>query len=93
MALHEEVEGESRIVLLGDFNHGPATPGLHWEVPTNFGLMAARGLFSVNALWCGHCTFCNDNVLTGGAFPDLLIDHVYLPTGRASSVIRAEVLC
>ncbi len=87
----EVVEGESKLILMGDFNTGPATPGISWEVPTSFGLLAARGLFSVNALWCGHCTFCQDNILTGGLFPDLLIDHIFLSTNRASAVISSEV--
>ena len=88
--IHEVVESTSSIILLGDFNHGPATPGITWNVPLNFGLMTARGLFSANALWCGQCTYCTDNILTGGS-PNYLIDHIYLPTSRVSDVIRVEV--
>ena len=87
------MENTSSIILLGDFNHGPATPGITWRSPINFGLMTARGLFSANALWCGQCTYCTDNILTGGGFPNYLIDHIYLPTSRASDVIRVEVSC
>ncbi len=90
--IHELVEDESRIVLLGDFNHGPATPGLNWKLPLSYGLMTARGLFSANSLWCGQCTFCpqTENVLTGSSL-GRIVDHVYLPTGRISAVIRVEV--
>ena len=88
----EIVENTKRIILLGDFNHGPATPGdITWEVPTNYGLMVARGLFSVNALWCGQCTLCSDNALTGGRPNNLLVDHIYLPTSRASALVYVEV--
>jgi len=85
------VEDNSNFVLLGDFNHGPATPGLSWELPVNYGLMTARGLLSVGALFCGQCTFCNDNVLTGGTL-DVHIDHIYIPANQISS-IRQVMVC
>ena len=84
------VESNSNCVLLGDFNHGPATPGLSWYLPLNYGLMTARGLLSISATFCGQCTFCNDNILTGG-FPDVHIDHVYIPANQISSVRRVMV--
>ena len=89
--IHEFVEDNSNFVLLGDFNHGPATPGLSWELPVNYGLMTARGLLSVGALFCGQCTFCNDNVLTGGT-TDVHIDHIYIPANQISS-IRQVMVC
>ena len=88
--IHEFVEDNSNFVLLGDFNHGPATPGLSWELPVNYGLMTARGLLSTNALFCGQCTFCNDNVLTGGT-PNTLIDHIYIPANQISSIRKVSV--
>ena len=88
--IHEFVGSTSNCVLLGDFNHGPATPGLSWLLPLNYGLMTARGLLSISATFCGQCTFCNDNILTGG-FPDVHIDHVYIPANQISSVRRVMV--
>ena len=88
--IHEFVENNSNCVLLGDFNHGPATPGLSWFLPLNYGLMTARGLLSISATFCGQCTFCNDNILTGGS-SDVHIDHIYIPANQISSVRRVMV--
>ena len=88
--IHEFVENNSNCVLLGDFNHGPATPGLSWYLPLNYGLMTARGLLSISATFCGQCTFCKDNILTGG-IPDGHIDHIYIPAYQISSVRRVMV--
>ena len=88
--IHEFVEDNSNCVLLGDFNHGPATPGLSWYLPLNYGLMTARGLLSISATFCGQCTFCNDNILTGGS-SDIHIDHIYIPANLISSVRRVMV--
>ena len=92
LSIHKIVEntGRNKIVLLGDFNHGPATPGLQWILPVNYGLMAARGLTSVNSLWCSLCTFCSSNVLTVED-EDSIVDHVYLPSSLVSAVVRTEV--
>ncbi len=88
----EFVERENQVILLGDFNHGPATPGLPWELPLNYGLMTARGLFSVNAVWCGQCTFCaQENALAAPTGFTGVIDHIYLPTSRISAMFHAGV--
>ena len=88
--IHEFVENNSNCVLLGDFNHGPATPGLSWYLPLNYGLMTARGLLSISATFCGQCTSSSDNILTGG-FPEVHIDHIYIPANQISSVRRVMV--
>ncbi len=87
----EFVERENQVILLGDFNHGPATPGLIWTQPLNYGLMTARGLFSVNALWCGQCTFCAQENIFAADSDDAIIDHIFLPTSRISAVVHVEV--
>ena len=87
--IHKVVEGKSDVILLGDFNHGPASPGLVWESPLNYGLMTARGLFSVNVMWCGQCTYCSENYFVLKA--SITIDHIYLPTSKASAVVRVDV--
>ena len=89
--IHEFVEDNSNCVLLGDFNHGPATPGLSWYLPLNYGLMTARGLLSISATFCGQCTSCSDNILTGGQLLDIHIDHIYIPANQISSVRRVMV--
>ena len=89
--IHEFVENNSNCVLLGDFNHGPATPGLSWYLPLNYGLMTARGLLSISATFCGQCTSCSDNILTGGQLLDIHIDHIYIPANQISSVRRVMV--
>lgn len=89
--IHEFVESKNNFVLLGDFNHGPAAPGISWELPLNYGLMTARGLISVGAVFCGQCSYCRENILSGDAWPDVLLDHIYIPSNRISSVRNTEV--
>lgn len=78
-------------ILLGDFNHGPASPGnITWELPFHYGLMNARGFYSPYVLVDGRCTFCSTNPTA--FFPlDLIIDHIYLPTSTRRRVISSKV--
>ena len=77
-------------ILLGDFNHGPAVHNTTWTAPFNYGLMNARGLISVNSVWCAQCTFCKDNPLTNGQ-DNLIIDHIYIPVTWLSRVVQVTV--
>ncbi|CAI8036644.1 hypothetical protein GBAR_LOCUS20517 [Geodia barretti] len=78
-------------ILLGDFNHGPArTDGVVAEFPFYYGLMNARGFVTPYVLTDGRCTFCIDNPLTGGLFPDTIIDHIYITTDTTKRVICAR---
>ena len=90
--MHKIVEKSSHLILLGDFNHGPALPGMGWELPLNYGLMTAQGLLSLTVTFCGQCTYCNDNILAAGdQYPHLLIDHIYIPANQIASVKNVEV--
>ena len=79
-------------ILLGDFNHGPASPGnITWEAPFLYGLMNARGFYSPYVLSDGRCTFCTSNPTTSPFPSDILIDHIYLPTNMKERVISSRV--
>ncbi|NNE73995.1 MAG: hypothetical protein HKN26_10040, partial [Acidimicrobiales bacterium] len=58
------VPGEP-VVLLGDFNTGPAGDGYEAEIPANYEQLAAA--FPLNPYVAGdaRCTFCGDNPLVG----------------------------
>lgn len=79
-------------ILMGDFNHGPASPGnITWELPFHYGLMNARGLYSPYVLDDGRCTFCTANPTTAPFPSDIVIDHIYLPTNMKGRVISSRV--
>ena len=55
-------------VLLGDFNNGPAVGDLSAELPENFSLFTENGWRSDNVEGdVPECTWCADNLITGGA--------------------------
>ena len=87
--LLELVEKHPNLVLLGDFNTGPAIHNLSWVAPYNYGLMNARGLVSVNSLLCGECTICKDNPLAQGK--ETILDHVFVPVSLLPFVRRVKV--
>ena len=79
-------------ILLGDFNHGPASPGnITWEVPFLYGLMNARGFYSPYVFGDGRCTFCTSNPTTAPFHFDVIIDHIYLPTNMKERVTSTRV--
>lgn len=85
------MEGKSDIILMGDFNHGPAIPGLEADAPQVYELMVSTGLFSATVEKFGQCTYCKDNVLIGNERANLILDHIYLSINRAPAVVRVEV--
>ena len=89
--LFESVVTKDMPILMGDFNHGPASPGgITWIVPFNYGLMTARGFYSPYVFEDGRCTFCSTNPTTN--FPvDIVIDHIYLRTDMNERVISSKV--
>ena len=87
--LLELVEKYPNLVLLGDFNTGPAIHNLSLAAPYNYGLMKAQGLVSVNSLLSGECTYCKDNPLTQGH--ETILDHVFVPVSLLPFVRRVEV--
>ncbi len=80
IAWAEEKAGKNgKVILLGDFNNGPAGAGIEASVPDNYAKFPAAGfdnafLTSANAA----CTFCSSNplVLSGDTGNDATIDHV-----------------
>ena len=61
-------------ILAGDFNTGPAEPGIDPEVPDNYAALAS-GYANFYAGADPECTFCEDNPLVGDNL-SVLIDHV-----------------
>ncbi len=84
------VEQHDNIILLGDFNHGPAVHNTTWRAPFNYGLMNARGLISVNSVWCAQCTICKENPFSADQNIQI-IDHIYVPVTWLSRVSRVSV--
>jgi endonuclease/exonuclease/phosphatase family metal-dependent hydrolase len=62
------------VIMAGDFNTGPAKPGIDAEVPDNYAALAS-GYANFYAGADPECTFCEDNPLVGDAV-SVLIDHV-----------------
>ena len=78
---------------MGDFNHGPASPGMTWKAPFHYGLMNARGFVSPYVLYNGRCTFCGTNPLVArqGFIGDRIIDHIYVTTNTLKRVKAVKV--
>ena len=78
---------------MGDFNHGPASPGITWELPFHYGLVNARGFASPYVFYDGRCTWCVTNPLVGaqGFTENLIIDHVYVTTNMLKRVKSVKV--
>ena len=91
LQLFESVVTKDMPILMGDFNHGPASPGgITWLFPFNYGLMTARGFYSPYVFEDGRCTFCSTNPTTN--FPvDIGIDHIYLRTDMKGRMISSKV--
>ncbi len=62
------------IVLAGDFNTGPAEPGIDPEVPDNYAALSS-GYTNFYAAGDPECTYCEDNPLVSDNLSEL-IDHV-----------------
>ncbi len=80
------------MILLGDFNHGPAIPGCEAEASLNYGLMVSNGMLSATVQWINQCTYCEDNtLLVNVTRANLVIDHIYLHASKASAVVEVSV--
>ena len=89
--LLESVVTKDMPILMGDFNHGPASSGgIIWELPFHYGLMTARGFYSPYVFEDGRCTFCSTNP-TANILSDKVIDHIYLSTSMNERVISSRV--
>ena len=93
LKLFNGIENLQTPVFMGDFNHGPAPPGVTWELPFHYGLMNARGLVSPYALADGRCTWCVSNplVTAQGFTENLVLDHVYVTTTVFERVQKVKV--
>jgi endonuclease/exonuclease/phosphatase family metal-dependent hydrolase len=71
----EKNHGNHPVLILGDFNTGPATAATTAVWPENYELIRSAGFDDVYATRAGaQCTFCPDD---GGAGKGELIDHVF----------------
>lgn len=78
--IDEKAGAGGQVILLGDFNTGPAGTGYVAEVVDNYNALV-DGFTSVYAgMTDATCTFCDTNTLNGGIDHDssVLIDHVFL---------------
>ncbi len=77
--LDEKVGPGEPVVMLGDFNTGPAVgEGVSARVPENYAALAA-GFASVYVEAPGAgCSFCPENPLVGDTAAPVLVDHVLL---------------
>ena len=75
------------VVVLGDFDHGPARGSFAAEIPDAQKLVIDGGyLDPVSELDPPRCTFCDANLLQKGSGDGgSIIDHVYLPGGPAAT--------
>ena len=87
----EQMDNMKNPILMGDFNHGPATVAAHfgtwkttqWLLPFSYGLIVARGMISPYVVHSGQCTYCS--------FPTVQ-DHIYISTKAAERVKGVEVI-
>jgi hypothetical protein len=84
-------------IIMGDFNNGPAPPGVNfvWQLPFHYGLINSRGFVSPYVLEDGKCTFCTS---VSEFTKDFLLDHIFVTTasykGRVlSSEVYLYIVC
>jgi endonuclease/exonuclease/phosphatase family metal-dependent hydrolase len=84
--------GGEAVVLMGDFNTGPAGNGYTAEFPAHYAEVTAAG-YAVPYVEQGNpCTFCGDNPLVGSDHSgSVLIDHVFA-RGFAAAKTSSRVL-
>jgi endonuclease/exonuclease/phosphatase family metal-dependent hydrolase len=86
----EATRQTEQVLLLGDFNAGPAiAPDIAAELPDSYARVLAAGYRDWPGTEAGTpCTFCPDNTLVADDSGGVLIDHVYgknLPAAFALS--------
>lgn len=75
------------VMLLGDFNTGPAGPTYAAEIPEHYAALLGGGFSAPYVESGGPCTYCGTNPLVGGG-DDVLIDHAFI-SGFASPDISS----
>jgi endonuclease/exonuclease/phosphatase family metal-dependent hydrolase len=95
-ALHDWVDETAKtdtIILMGDFNAGPAIGDIDDEIPDAYAALA-EGYDNFNDDGASGCTFCEENPLTGSS-TSVLIDHILLKgfdgTGSPTRVFDQEI--
>lgn len=69
--------GRGAIVLLGDFNAGPAVGNIAGELPDDYSRLLAAGFTDPYvAAGSPECTICPENSLAGSSARRQLIDHI-----------------
>lgn len=78
--INEHAGAGGGVVLMGDFNTGPAIGDLAGEVPDNYAALVSGYDNPYLEQASPACTFCAENPLVGGADDDdsVAIDHVLL---------------
>lgn len=97
LAWAEEKAGGEPVVLMGDFNTGPAGAGYVAEFPAHYEAVIAASYAAPYVDQGNACTFCDENPL-GGSDHDgsVLIDHVFtrgfaVPAGATGRVLDQTV--
>ncbi len=73
--------GADNWILAGDFNNGPALPGIDAELPDNYAMWAGAGLHDPHVSQADvQCSYCDENPLNLGTMAGGggLIDHVFI---------------
>jgi endonuclease/exonuclease/phosphatase family metal-dependent hydrolase len=91
--INEKADRARPILLLGDFNSGPAiVPNIAGRFPEDYERVAARGFVNAYLTPRVQCTFCDANPLNEGIGNDgTVIDHI-LTKGFAGQVDIERVL-
>jgi endonuclease/exonuclease/phosphatase family metal-dependent hydrolase len=85
-----ETAGTTPTVILGDFNTGPASPGVSAEVEEHFDYLRMQFVLAVPPGYRPACTFCPDNTLNGMRTEPVWIDHIFVKNIPASAVRSFE---
>ena len=87
------VGGFQELILMGDFNTGPASSQTTAVSPSLYNLIISEGFVSPFFLLDGRCTSCEDNILRilTGATGNLLLDHIFTITAISNNVQSVNV--
>lgn len=90
----DQKAGDGKVVLMGDFNTGPAVgDAVLAEVPENYELLVEGYDATYTAQADAACTFCGDNGLVTGVDRDksVLLDHVLI-RGFGDASTQGEII-
>ena len=81
---------DSSPVLMGDFNHGPASTGVEAVFLTNYQKVIEEGFVSPYVSEVGKCTKCSENPLAGNSTIPKIVDHIYVKQGTTVSNVEVK---